>query len=300
MPDASPSSPGGASAWRRMRRGRRGEAGERLFRVRRTRGATFFTSRQQHQDLTVVLKRFPSAPAVEDAEAPVFVLVHGLGVSSRYFQPLAAELARTGRVFVVDLPGYGAAPDPRREVSIQDHAAVLHGVLLTLAERWPLPGPPILVGHSMGSQVVAELALRHPELAPRIVLMAPAMPPHLRAYLPATLGLVRDALREPPPVWGVIGVDFLVRSGLPYMARQAPHMFAYALEEHLPAMDGELLVVCGDRDPLVPAWYGRCLAGLVPQAEYAEVAGPHVVMHSAPGRVAAIILNFVRAAPASD
>src|SRR3954471_324208 len=97
---------------------------EDSFRVRRTAGAPFYTSRRAFDDLTVVVKRFPGA-----AEGPAFVLVHGIGVSSRYFHPAAAQLAKAGTVYLVDLPGYGAAPDPRRDVGIADHAGVLASVL---------------------------------------------------------------------------------------------------------------------------------------------------------------------------
>ena len=45
----------------------------------------------------------------EQPDLPTFVLVHGLGVSSRYFVPLAELLSRHGRVVVFDLPGFGLA-----------------------------------------------------------------------------------------------------------------------------------------------------------------------------------------------
>ncbi|MEP6842405.1 MAG: hypothetical protein ABJA11_02715, partial [Pseudolysinimonas sp.] len=77
-----------------LRRGWRGPAAESAYRERSWSGATFFTSRQQHDDLTLVVKRFPGRLGIDPAAAELtFVLVPGLGVSSRYFQPLAAELA---------------------------------------------------------------------------------------------------------------------------------------------------------------------------------------------------------------
>lgn len=41
---------------------------------------------------------------------PDVVLLHGWGTPGRIFAPLARELARTRRVHVVDLPGYGRSP----------------------------------------------------------------------------------------------------------------------------------------------------------------------------------------------
>lgn len=41
---------------------------------------------------------------------PDVVLLHGWGTPGRIFAPLARELARTQRVHIVDLPGYGRSP----------------------------------------------------------------------------------------------------------------------------------------------------------------------------------------------
>lgn len=178
----------------RLRRGRRGAAGEELYRVRRVRGMQFFTSRQQHDDLTIVVERFPGPTQIV---ARTYVVVHGIGVSSRYFHPLVAELSRTGAVFLVELPGYGAAPDPRRDISLADHAAVLAGFLSEADLR-----APVIVGHSMGTQVVSLLAERHPDVTDTVVMMAPTMVPSSRTLWTAIRHLLRDSLREPPRCLG--------------------------------------------------------------------------------------------------
>lgn len=265
-------------------RGRRSERGEERYRVRRVRGASFSTSRQIHRDLAVVVKRFPSRATRTGRD---FVLVHGIGVSSRYFQPLAAELARHGGVHLVDLPGFGAAPKPRREVTLDDHAAVLASFL----ERSTLDDP-VLVGHSMGTQVVATLAEQHPEVASRIVLMAPTMQPELRTPARAIAALLRDSLREPPVVAGIAVTDYLLRCGIPYLFRQFPNLLDDPLEERMARVTARTLVVNGDRDPIVSEAWARRIAGLAPAGEFHEVHGPHVIMHTAPEMVAAHIVEF--------
>ncbi|WBU38965.1 alpha/beta fold hydrolase [Homoserinibacter sp. YIM 151385] len=264
------------------RRGRRGPAGEDRYRERVIDGARYLTSRQEHESLTIVVERFPARrddPA--DGDDPVFVLVHGLGVSSRYFRPLAAQLARRGRVFVVDLPGYGRAPDPRGRVSIADHARVLAGMLVELGlDR------PVLVGHSMGAQVVAMLAAEHPGVTDRIVLMAPTNEPGRRRFWSATAHLLLDALREPPRVFAIAVTDYFLRCGPGYLLRQSGVMLADRIEDRMPGLDAKVLVLCGDRDAIVRAPWSRALAGLAPDAAFQEVAGAHVVMHTDPVTVA--------------
>jgi len=263
--------------------GRRGFAAraESAYRVRRTRGAAFFTSRRILGELCVVVKRFPGRAAPEGS--PIFVLVHGLGVSSRYFQPAAAELSRHGEVYLVDLPGHGASPKPRplRRVSITDNAAVLGGLI---AEA----GAPrvVLVGHSMGAQVVARLAVDHPGVVDRVVLMAPTLDPALRT-LPRSIGrLLHDGLRE-PLVANLIAIsDYLLRCGLRYGLLQLPNVLEDRPEDYLPRLCAPTLVLRGDRDPIVGHDWAQRVAALVPGASLAEVRGPHVIMFTDPVNVA--------------
>ncbi len=262
------------------------ERGEDRYRHRNIHGAQYFTSRQNHDGLAIVVKRFPVRHEPRDDDR-VFVLVHGIGVSSRYFQPLASELAHHGRVYLVDLPGYGAAPDPRRDVTIADHAAVLASFL----RRSGLENP-VLVGHSWGSQVVSLLARDHPDVSDRIVLMAPTLEPDARTFWAAARNLLADALREPPVVFGIALTDYLIRCGLPYLIRQVPHMLQDAIETRLADLRARVLVVNGDRDPIVSSRWAEQLSALGPTFEFREVRGPHVIMHTDPVMVAAHITEF--------
>jgi pimeloyl-ACP methyl ester carboxylesterase len=262
------------------------ERGEDRYRHRSIHGAQYFTSRQNHDGLAIVVKRFPVRhdPRHDDR---VFVLVHGIGVSSRYFQPLASELAHHGRVYLIDLPGYGAAPDPRRDVSIADHAAVLASFL----RRAELENP-VLVGHSWGSQVVSVLARDHPDVSDRIVLMAPTMEPEARTWGIAARNLLADALREPPVVVGIAFTDYLIRCGMPYLMRQVPNMLRDEIETRLGQLRSRVLIVNGDRDPIVSSRWAEQLSALGPNFEFREVRGPHVIMHTDPVMIAAHITRF--------
>jgi pimeloyl-ACP methyl ester carboxylesterase len=266
----------------------RGPLAEDGYDTRRSRGAEFFTSRQQHEDLTVVVKRFPGRPGMDAATPPLtFVLVHGLGVSSRYFEPLASELARRGRVYLLDLPGYGAAPNPKRPVTMTDHAGAVAAFLRESGIH-----DPVLVGHSMGTQVVAIVAEQDPDAASRIVLMSPTLEPVARTRARAIRNLLRDALREPLAVFGIAFVDYVVRCGPPYLFAQLDQMLADRIEERLPTLTSRTLVIAGDRDTIVSREWARSLSGLVPGAEFHEVHGPHVIMHTDPVMISKHIVDF--------
>ena len=92
------------------------------------------------------------------------VLVHGLGVSSRYFGPLAERLAGRMRVIAPDLPGWGGSERPDVVLDIGSAADVLAEIIV--AEKL---GAPTLVANSLGCQFVVELATRRPDLVGALV-----------------------------------------------------------------------------------------------------------------------------------
>lgn len=255
--------------------------GEETYRSRSVDGRTFHTRRARYGDLSIIVKRFPG-PAARPGRS--YVLVHGIGVSSRYFHPLAAELSRLGTVYVIDLPGYGLAPDAGRDVSITDHAEVVARFLAGTRIA-----NPVLVGHSMGAQVVSELLWRHPEFSDFMVLLGPTVNPRTRSALQqgALLGL--DVLLESLRSNWVVTSDYLLRCGLPYYLRQLPHLVGDRIEARLPEIGTRTLVVRGDRDPIVPRDWALEMVRLLPNAVFAEVPGPHVIMFSAPRQIAALI-----------
>lgn len=251
--------------------------------------ASYFTRRILYDDLAVVIRRFPAASTAVVAR-PV-VLVHGIGVSSRYFHPVAARLANFGPVYLVDLPGYGSAPNPHRDVTIADHAGVLAKFLAADGIE-----SPVLVGHSMGTQVVTQLVHDYPRTTDRIVLLAPTMDPAARGFWHATGRLMRDILmREPPQVNAIVSVDYFFRCGIPYFLKQSRHLLADRIEERLPVLDVKGLVIRGDRDCICPPEWCQEVAGLLRDGSYSEVAGPHVIMFTDPERIAELIVEHARA-----
>lgn len=100
--------------------------------------------------------------------API-VFVHGLSSHLGFWEYQLPELAKTHRVLALDLPGYGASARPDAPYTPPWYAEVVADWMFAVGvER------ATLVGHSMGGQVVMELALCHPERVERLVLAAPA------------------------------------------------------------------------------------------------------------------------------
>jgi pimeloyl-ACP methyl ester carboxylesterase len=100
----------------------------------------------------------------------LFVLVHGLGGYAENWSLIADDLARLGRVVAVDLPGFGLSAPARRH-DLDTHVdTVAHLIGRLGAHR------ATVVGNSMGGLVAELLAVTHPALVERLVLIAPATP----------------------------------------------------------------------------------------------------------------------------
>jgi pimeloyl-ACP methyl ester carboxylesterase len=104
------------------------------------------------------------------ADAPLVLLVHGFTGSKENWLPMTRELARGHRVLAVDLPGWG---DSERlaggDYGPSAQAARLAEFIAALPQS-----PQLVVGHSMGGQIVGLMAARNPGIAPRLVLMSAA------------------------------------------------------------------------------------------------------------------------------
>ncbi len=108
--------------------------------------------------------------APDAAARPLLVLVHGFVGSKENWLPLMRELGKTHRLVAPDLPGWG---DSER-IAGEDYGPLAQMRRLA-AFLDTLPGKPdLIVGHSMGGQIVGLLAAREPQRVQRIALMSAA------------------------------------------------------------------------------------------------------------------------------
>ncbi len=220
----------------------------------------------------------------------VFVLVHGIGMSHRYLQRLHRALLAHGTVVSLDLPGFGGLRKPPHDVDVTQMAAGIGEVLDALRT-----GPAVLVGHSMGTQWIVELAVRRPELARSVVAIGPVTDNRRRTvgWQAAKLGL--DTLGEPPGANALVFGDYL-RCGPAWYLTQLRHMFAYPMESRVGRLRVPLLIMRGSRDPVARRDWCRGLRAASRDAVLVEIPGRvHNVQYSAPRAVTSAILHAVTA-----
>jgi len=145
------------------------------------------------QDLVLRLRMRGSGPPV--------LLVHGWNHSSEIWRDVMALLSASNQVIALDLPGFGQSPPlPPHHVTIGAYAAILHGVIQTVAdEQQPLT----IAADSLGGIITLELLEKKPIPCEYAVFSGcpidglPLTSAPLQA--PGVVSGVLQTLRETPP-----------------------------------------------------------------------------------------------------
>ncbi len=100
------------------------------------------------------------------------VLVHGATVPSWEFDALVPPLLRAGfQTLRFDLFGHGASNYPPGAYTFERFTRQV----IEIIDSTGFPRPAILLGHSFGAALVAAVAESRPDLALRLVLVAPML-----------------------------------------------------------------------------------------------------------------------------
>ena len=192
------------------------------------------------------------------APGPPLVLVHGLGVSSRYMIPIAQLLAPDHRVYAPDLPGSGRSGRPDHILNVDELADALAAWMRATGLR-----DAILIGNSLGCQTIAALTLRHPTLIARAVFIGPTMDPQARTTLQEFGRLMIDSWRESFTQPFLTLFDYWLTG--PYRTwRTLQYGLNDPLEAKLPQITIPVLIVRGGRDPIVPQGWVAEIERLLP------------------------------------
>jgi pimeloyl-ACP methyl ester carboxylesterase len=257
---------------------------------------------------------------------PPLLLIHGIGNNAQTWADVIGPLARNHTVIAPDLLGHGDSDKPRGDYSIAGYANGMRDLLSVLDVEQVT-----VVGHSLGGGVALQFAYQFPERCQRIVLVGSG---GLGSELSATLRAATLPGAE-LVLTGLAGISGPLRSGLRMVegiARVAGWKQARDLAEAGEALLGlrdvearraflrtlrsvvdargqavtaldrlylanaiPMLVIWGDRDPIVPISHADAVRELVPsaQVEVFEGAGhwPHI---DDPDRFCRVLSAFLR------
>src|SRR5579871_1049798 len=235
---------------------------------------------------------------LEGGSGEPLVFLHGAGGVTAE-DPLLGELAGRFHVYAPFLPGYGETEECGTLRDMQDFALHTWDVVEALGLK-----NPILVGHSMGGMIAAEMAALAPNDVSRLVLISPAglwledhpivdmftllpyeMPKYLFHDPEAGAAAMTAGLKMDDP-------EFLKA----YLIRNARQLGMAGkilfpipergLVERLYRVKAKTVIVWGESDRLIPPIYGPAFASAIADSKLVRVpeAG-HMVVAEKPAEV---------------
>lgn len=261
------------------------------------------------------------ANVVELGSGPPLLLVHGLAGRWQNWLETIPHFARERRVVAVDLPGFGASPMPRWEISIPGYARFLERLCDALAID-----AAAVVGNSMGGYVAAELAIAAPQRVERLMLVSAAgiSAEHLRrdqvmtgarvvaalgtrvaarhASLARRPGLRRVALgfvvRHPDRLSAPLAHELMAGAGKPGFLPAMEAILAHRISARLPQVACPTFVLWGEDDRVIPVRDARRFGELIPDARVLVLPDTgHVAMLERPARFNALLDAFLAERP---
>lgn len=235
------------------------------------------------------------------------VFLHGYGESLLSWRPLLDRFTRHYRVLAFDLPGFGLSRSEGFRYDYPSYERWLDSVVTRYTR-----GPIVVVGHSMGGELAAGLALARPDRVVAAVLLAPAgagvnpmfsdtssvassaaqwvasalsfvMPVHDSSWL-------RETADDPRPE---TASDSSARAA----ARLVLQRFDFAALQHrFGELKQPVLLIWGRQDPTIPLSIGERIAAVLPCRRFVQLLTLHRPHQTLPDTVAAEMTAFLREA----
>jgi pimeloyl-ACP methyl ester carboxylesterase len=242
-----------------------------------------------------------------DPAKPAIVFIHGAAFDHSVWQWQSRYLAHHGfTVLAVDLPAHGRSPGPLR-TSIGGFADWVSALLDAAGLK-----SAVVVGHSMGSLIALETAIRFAHRVEKLALIGTSVPmpvgePFLAAAAddsPAAFdmevawGHARGAALAQSPVPGTVllgasrALNGRTRDGVLHADLAACHGYA-AEARSLGALAMPVLVLAGARDQMTPWRAGEAVAKQIPGARFERLESGHSMMSEAPRATLEALRRFL-------
>jgi len=106
----------------------------------------------------------------EQAHLPAVLLIHGFGASIGHWRHNIPALAAVGRVYAIDLIGFGGSDKPVPSSEFR-YTFETWGTLISDFCREVIGGTTVLIGNSIGAIAAMQTAIMSPELVTKTILI---------------------------------------------------------------------------------------------------------------------------------
>ncbi len=217
------------------------------------------------------------------------ILVHGLGMSGNYFIPLAEKLKKNFNVFIPDLPGFGESEKPAEILNIKE-------LSYFIAEYIKLKNinKPVLVGNSMGCQIIAEITAGSNSIASKIILQGPTIAPNQNSLSQQLVKFIRNIPEEKFSL-KIIAVKNYFSSGIWRIYKTFRLAQRNNIEENLLKIEIPTLIVRGEDDPIVDAGWAEEAVKKLKRGKLVTLKNAsHAGNYDEPEEFSKIIKNFIK------
>lgn len=239
------------------------------------------------------------------ARRPSIVLLHGVGMGHRMWQPQLDTLGQDFQVIAPDLPGFGRATDAG-PFSVGRAAAAVADLI-----REQCGGRAHVCGLSLGAVVAVQLAATAPDLLESVMLSGAVVHAPVLARMQSAIfrltprarlmsALAKQFVPRDQPAIRTAAEEDLALLGKDGLLQIMSQIARIDLRPVLPTITTRTLVVCGSRDK-ANLRAARLIAGTVRGAQLRIVEGVgHVWNLEAPERFDEVLGNFVGAAASAS
>ena len=188
------------------------------------------------------------------------IFIHGWLGSWRYWVPAMDALSEDYRVYAFDLWGFGDSDKSRHPFTVDSYVALLRAFIAELGILAPVP----LVGHALGATVAVAFALRHPDVAGRVMAVSlPLGNSAINKRLLAGGSSVLDRMLGRSPSAGYAEIEQESSRTAPTAIQQSiDSVISTDLQPSLKDLSVPLLAVYGEQDSVVSTPDGNLFDGL--------------------------------------
>ncbi len=217
------------------------------------------------------------------------VLVHGLSGSTLWWRRNVQSLAQTYTVYLVDLPGFGAASRRRGRFALKQAGDWLLAWMTSVGLQQAH-----LIGHSMGGYICMWLAAHHPEAVNRLILVDPAFKSRAKSVLGYSIPLLEEGRYLKPRFLPILAYDSL-RAGPLTLLKATRDIIAIDVSKETALIKAPVLLIWGEHDTLVPPSLGHMLRAELPTSRLLLLKhAAHVSMFDQPAAFNAAVNAFLR------